>query len=349
MVGPWQIPVADVAVTAAGFKSYAGEAMAMGERSPLAVNNAPASGRMAVAESITNILAADIQQLSDVKLSANWMAAAGALGEDAMLYDTVKAIGMELCPALGIAIPVGKDSLSMQTSWQDDGLDKSVISPVSLVVTAYAPVINVRKTLTPELHCLDQDTVLILIDLGQGQNRLGGSVLAQVYGELTGPAPDLDSPDYLKQLFAAIQQLNQQSLLLASHDRSDGGLLTTLCEMAFAARCGLQIELDTVGSDVQSAVFSEELGIVIQVKLIELQAALDILSLHGLRTCSHVIGKPVQQQTICFRWQGQRFCQNPVQRCKKSGQNPVIACKHCAITRSVPGSNMILLKRMIQD
>ncbi|MEE9413075.1 MAG: phosphoribosylformylglycinamidine synthase, partial [Methylococcales bacterium] len=226
--------------------------------------------------------------------------------EDAMLYDTVNAIGRELCPALGIAIPVGKDSLSMQTSWQDDGLDKSVISPVSLVVTAYAPVINVRKTLTPELHCLDQDTVLILIDLGQGQNRLGGSVLAQVYGELTGPAPDLDSPDYLKQLFAAIQQLNQQSLLLASHDRSDGGLLATLCEMAFAARCGLQIELDTVGSDAQSAVFSEELGIVIQVKLIEFQAVLDILSLHGLRTCSHVIGKPVQQQTICFRWQGQR-------------------------------------------
>ncbi|MEE9412531.1 MAG: phosphoribosylformylglycinamidine synthase, partial [Methylococcales bacterium] len=306
MVGPWQIPVADVAVTAAGFKSYAGEAMAMGERSPLAVNNAPASGRMAVAEAITNIMAANIQQLSDVKLSANWMAAANAVGEDAMLYDTVKAVGMELCPALGIAIPVGKDSLSMQTSWQQNGQDKSVVSPVSLVVTAYAPVQDVRKTLTPELRCLEQETVLILIDLGQGQNRLGGSVLAQVYGETGGAEPDLDSPDYLKQLFAAIQQLNQQSLLLASHDRSDGGLLATLCEMAFAARGGLQIELDAVGGDVQSALFSEELGVVIQVKQTELQTVLDVLAEHQLQACSHVIGKPVQQQTINFRWKDQQ-------------------------------------------
>ncbi len=306
MVGPWQTPVADVAVTAAGFKSYAGEAMAMGERPPLAVSNAPASGRMAVAEAITNIMAANIQQLGDIKLSANWMAATNASGEDAMLYDTVKAVGMELCPALGIAIPVGKDSLSMQTSWQNNGQDKSVVSPVSLVVTAYAPVLDVRKTLTPELRCIDEETVLVLIDLGQGQNRLGGSVLAQVYGEINGAVPDLDSPDHLKQLFTAIQQLNQQSLLLASHDRSDGGLLATLCEMAFAARCGLQIELDTVGDDVQSALFSEELGVVIQVKLTDLQTVLNVLSQHTLQTCSHVIGKPVQQQTICFRWQGQQ-------------------------------------------
>ncbi len=306
MVGPWQIPVADVAVTAAGFKSYAGEAMAMGERSPLAVNNAPASGRMAVAEAITNIMAANIQQLGDVKLSANWMAAANAEGEDAMLYDTVKAVGMELCPALGIAIPVGKDSLSMQTAWQVNGRDKSVVSPISLVVTAYASVVDVRKTLTPELHCLDQDTVLILIDLGQGQNRLGGSVLAQVYGETGGVVPDLDSADYLKQLFAAIQQLNQQSLLLAYHDRSDGGLLATLCEMAFTARCGLQIELDAVGSDAQSALFSEELGVVIQVKQAELQTVLDVLAQHALQNCSHVIGKPVQQQTINFCWKDQQ-------------------------------------------
>ena len=300
MIGPWQIPVADVAVTASGFKSNTGEAMAMGERAPLAVQNAPASGRMAIAEAITNILAASIHQLSDVKLSANWMAAAGALGEDTKLYETVKAVGMELCPALGIAIPVGKDSLSMQTNWQKDGQDQSVVSPVSLVVTAYAPTYDVNKTLTPQLDCLDQQTVLILIDLGQGKNRLGGSVLAQVYRESSGLAPDLDSPEYLKQLFSAVQQMNQQALLLAYHDRSDGGLLATLCEMAFASRCGLEINLDDIGNDAISALLSEELGVVIQVKQSELKAVMAILHLNGLQSCSHVIGKPSQEQKLTF-------------------------------------------------
>ncbi len=260
---------------------------------------------MAIAEAITNIIAAPIQQLSDVKLSANWMAATSADGQDAKLYDTVKAVGMELCPSLGIAIPVGKDSLSMQTTWHEGGRKKSVVSPVSLVVTAYAPVLDVSKTLTPELHCLDQDTVLILIDLGYGQNRLGGSTLAQVYAETSGQVPDLDSPGHLKQLFVAIQQLNQQSLLLASHDRSDGGLLATLCEMAFATRCGLSIDLDQVGIEPLSALFSEELGIVVQVKRTDLQAVLDLLKNDGLQNCSHVIGSPTQQQTINFLWQGQ--------------------------------------------
>ncbi|MCE7934508.1 MAG: phosphoribosylformylglycinamidine synthase, partial [Chlorobi bacterium CHB2] len=224
MVGPWQVPVADVAVTTTAYEGFTGEAMAMGERTPLALLNAPASGRMAIGEAITNIAAASIPQLGDVKLSANWMAPAGYPGEDAALYATVRAVGMELCPALGITIPVGKDSMSMRTVWQQDGEQRSVTAPVSLIISAFAPVADVRRTLTPQLRLEKGESALILIDLGNGRNRLGGSALAQVYDTMGNEAPDLDDPELLIGFFAAIQELNQQGLLMAYHDRSDGGL-----------------------------------------------------------------------------------------------------------------------------
>ena len=243
MVGPWQVPVADVAVTLAGFHEYRGEAMAMGERTPLALIDPAASGRMAVGEAITNIAAAPIAAIGDIKLSANWMAAAGHPGEDAALYDTVRAVGMELCPQLGISIPVGKDSLSMKTTWSDGGTEKAVTAPLSLIVSAFAPVTDARKTLTPQLKLDSGDTALVLIDLGAGKNRLGGSALAQVYGQVGSAAPDLDAPRQLVQCFDTVQKLNREGRILAYHDRSDGGLFVTLCEMAFASRAGLAIKL----------------------------------------------------------------------------------------------------------
>ena len=290
MVGPWQVPVADCAVTAMSFEGYLGEAMAMGERTPLAVIDAAASGRMAVGEAITNIAAAPIKDISDIKLSANWMAACGQPGQDAALFDTVKAVGMELCPALGISIPVGKDSLSMRTTWNDGDAAKAVMSPVSLIVSAFAPVTDVRRSLTPQLRTDCGDTALILIDLGRGKNRLGASALAQVTQQLGNEAPDVDSADDLKGFFAAIQQLNADGKLLAYHDRSDGGLYATLCEMAFAGRCGLSVNLDILAMEGEHAadwgdaknwagqvaerrneltlraLFSEELGAVMQVR-----------------------------------------------------------------------------------
>ena len=290
MVGPWQVPVADVAVTASGFSALTGEAMAMGERAPLALIDAPASGRMAVGEALTNLAAAAVDKLSDIKLSANWMAAAGSAGEDAMLYDTVETVGMELCPALGIAIPVGKDSLSMKSVWQEEGREKSMTSPLSLVITAFSPVSDVTRTLTPELQKDKGETVLILIDLGEGKNRLGGSALAQVYGALGDDCPDLDSPERFKQFFNTIQMLNQDDLLLAYHDRSDGGLFATLSEMAFAARCGLTVNLDGLG-DPTSVLFNEELGAVIQVRKTDEAAVLASLKEVGLADCSHSIGR----------------------------------------------------------
>ena len=208
MVGPWQVPVADVAVTASGFYALTGEAMAMGERSPMAVINAPASGRMAIGEALTNLAAARVETLSNIKISANWMAAAGFQGEDAALFDTVKAVGMDLCPALGIAIPVGKDSLSMKTVWKDDAGEKVMTAPLSLIITAFAPVVDVSKTLTPQLRDVE-NSVLILIDLGAGKNRLGASVLAQVYNQMGDDCPDLDDPALLKGFFNAIQALNR--------------------------------------------------------------------------------------------------------------------------------------------
>jgi len=288
MVGPWQIPVADVAVTASGFHAITGEAMAMGERTPLAVVNAPASGRMAIAESLTNLAAAKIESLGHIKISANWMAAAGSEGEDAALFDTVKTVGMEVCPELGIAIPVGKDSLSMKTVWNEDDREKTMTSPLSLVITAFAPVTDITRTLTPELK--NEDSVLMLLDLGFGKNRLGGSVLAQVTQQMGNEVPDLDDTASLKAFFNSIQALNADDKILAYHDRSDGGLLATVTEMMFAGRRGVELELDRLGDDVFSALFNEELGAVIQVKQSDCDAVLDSLQASGLGDCTQLIG-----------------------------------------------------------
>ncbi|MET0108184.1 MAG: phosphoribosylformylglycinamidine synthase [Candidatus Thiodiazotropha sp.] len=290
MVGPWQVPVADLAVTSSGLMGYTGEAMAMGERTPLALLDAPASGRMAIGETITNIAAARIEKLSDIKLSANWMAPAGHPGEDAKLYETVKAVGMELCPALGIAIPVGKDSMSMKTVWHEGDQEFAVTAPLSLIVSAFAPVTDIRSTQTPMLRSDAGDSDLILIDLGKGKNRLGATALAQVYQQIGHHGADLEDPDALQRFFALIQELNQNDLILAYHDRSDGGLFTTICEMAFAGRCGVSVEIDDLGDDDLAILFSEELGAVIQVPHRDTDEVLKMLSDDGLGRCSHVIG-----------------------------------------------------------
>ncbi|GLK89091.1 phosphoribosylformylglycinamidine synthase [Pseudomonas turukhanskensis] len=301
MVGPWQVPVADCAVTATSFDVYTGEAMAMGERTPLALLNAPASGRMAIGETLTNIAASRIGKISDIKLSANWMSAAGHPGEDARLYDTVKAVGMELCPELGITIPVGKDSMSMKTRWSEEGTDKSVTSPLSLIVTGFAPVLDIRQTLTPQLRMDKGETDLILIDLGRGQNRMGASILAQVYGQLARTAPDVDDAEDLKAFFAVIQGLNADGSLLAYHDRSDGGLLVSVLEMAFAGHCGLNIVLDTVAhnrEELAAVLFNEELGAVIQVRQDATPEVLAQFSAAGLGDCVAVIGQPLNNAEI---------------------------------------------------
>lgn len=308
LVGPWQVPVADCAVTSMSFDSFYGEAMAMGERTPLAILNAPASGRMAVGETLTNLAAARIGQVSDIRLSANWMAAAGHPGEDARLYDTVQAVGMELCPALGITIPVGKDSMSMKTRWEEQGDEKTVTSPVSLIVSGFAPVQDVRQTLTPQLQLDQGETLLLLIDLGRGKNRLGGSILAQVYSELGDITPDVDSASDLKAFFTTIQQLNQQGLLLAYHDRSDGGLLTTVLEMAFAGHCGVRIGLDTLGvqpEQVNAALFSEELGAVVQIRSDNAPQVLAAFAEAGLEGCVFAIGQPQAGNAVEIGLQGQ--------------------------------------------
>ncbi|ERS86021.1 phosphoribosylformylglycinamidine synthase [Halomonas sp. PBN3] len=299
MVGPWQVPVADVAVTTASFDTHAGEAMAMGERPPVALIDPAASARLAVAEAITNLAAAPIAALGDIKLSANWMSAADHPGENQALYDAVHAVGMELCPALGIAIPVGKDSMSMRTAWQaenDKGEveEKSVTAPLSLTVTGFAPVTDAMQTLTPQINLEQDESDLILVDLGEGQNRLGGSALAQVYGQVGDACPDLDDPEDLKAFFAVIQGLNAEGKLLAYHDRSDGGLLVTLLEMAFAAHAGLEIKLDwLVDEPVEAfnALFAEELGAVIQVKRQHTEEVLAQFAAAGIETCG-VIARP---------------------------------------------------------
>lgn len=298
MAGPWQVPVSDVAVTMSAYESVTGEAMAMGERTPLALIDAPASGRMAVGEAITNIAAAPINRLSDVKLSANWMAAAGHGNEDLKLYDTVRAIGEEFCPALGITIPVGKDSLSMRTVWQEKEEDKSVTSPVSLVISAFSPVTDVAKVLTPYV-VKDVDSVLALIDLGQGKNRLGGSALAQAYNQLGNETPDIE-PKLLKNFFEVIQKLNKAGLLMAYHDRSDGGLLAAVSEMAFAGRCGLELDLKSIPGSTLEQLFNEELGAVIQIKNTEQKAVLKELE-KAIGKYVHVIGRPTKKQTITIR------------------------------------------------
>jgi len=324
MVGPWQVPVADCAVTLLDYAGYCGEAMSMGERTPLAVIDAPASGRMAIGEAITNLAAAPVAHISDIKLSANWMAACGQPGEDAALFDTVRAVGLDLCPALGISIPVGKDSLSMRTQWTDGDEPKQVASPVSLIITAFAPVADVRTTLTPQLRTDAGDTELILIDLGAGLNRMGGSALAYVTQQLGNEVPDVDDAERLKAFFAAIQQLNAEGQILAYHDRSDGGLFATVAEMAFAARCGVSINLDLLCIDPRTggewgdaknwasqvparrlemsmrALFSEELGAVIQIRRDQRTPVMDVLRAHGLGAISNSIGKPNKTNLIEF-------------------------------------------------
>ena len=341
MVGPWQVPVADCAVTLADFKGFAGEAMSMGERTPLASINAPASGRMAVAEAITNLLAAPIE-LSRVKLSANWMAACGEPGEDAALYATVRAVGLELCPALGVSIPVGKDSLSMRTQWteatnasdrpkegisgsQQEGpsgsqaIRKKVTSPVSLIVSAFATLLDVRGTLTPQLDATEPDTTLVLVDLGHGKNRMGASILAQTLGQLGDEVPDLDDPQDLVNLVKAVNILRSENKLLAYHDRSDGGLFAAACEMAFAGHVGVALNVDmlvTEGDGISDsradhgdsknwtgqvsarreeltlkALFSEELGVLLQVRTAQRVDVMQTLREHGLSKHSHFIGK----------------------------------------------------------
>ena len=269
MVGPWQVPVADVAVTTMGFHTLRGEAMAMGERTPLAILDAPASGRMAVGEALTNIAAARIAKLGDVKLSANWMAPAGVPGEDARLFDTVRAVS-DLCQTIGVSIPVGKDSLSMRTAWEENGEAKQVVAPLSLIVSSFAPVLNARRTLTPQLKIDGEVTDLLLIDLGEGRNRLGGSALAQVFNATGSDAPDVDAPQKLAAFFKIIQKLAADDMLLAYHDRSDGGLFACVAEMAFASRCGLALDIGDLcdGSPVSpvKALFSEELGAVVQIR-----------------------------------------------------------------------------------
>jgi phosphoribosylformylglycinamidine synthase len=293
MVGPWQVPVSDVAVTLAGYETNIGEAFAIGEKAPLALIDAPASGRMAIGEAITNIAAAHISDISNLKLSANWMAPAGHAGEDAALFATVKAVGMKLCPALGISIPVGKDSMSMKTVW-NDGKDKAVTSPISLVVTAFANTPDARKTLTPQPRT-DVDSKLILIDLGNGKNRMGGSSLAQVYGQIGDEAPDVDNPAQLKTFFVEIQRLSAESKILAYHDRSDGGLFTTLCEMVFAGRAGLQANIHADTGNALKVLFNEELGAVIQVRAADADGILAQLS---KKLSAQIIGNVTTENEI---------------------------------------------------
>ncbi|MCD0502232.1 phosphoribosylformylglycinamidine synthase [Bordetella petrii] len=333
MVGPWQVPVADCAVTLADYEGFRGEAMAMGERTPLAVLDAPASGRMAVAEALTNLAAADVARLEDIKLSANWMAACGVDGQDAALYDTVAAVS-ELCQATGLSIPVGKDSLSMKTTWEQDGETRQVVAPVSLIVTAFAPVGDARATLTPQLRTDAGDSVLIVIDLGRGRHRMGGSILAQAYNQVGVTVPDIDAPQDLRAFFITIRTLAEAGVLLAYHDRSDGGLFATLCEMAFAGRTGISVNLDMLTFDPDSAdwgdykirpeqvavqrdeltlkaLFSEEAGAVIQVPAAQRDAVMQVLRGAGLSAHSHVIGGLNGADTVEFYRDGKKVWSQP--------------------------------------
>jgi phosphoribosylformylglycinamidine synthase len=312
MVGPWQIPVADCAVTLADHDGTRGEAMAIGERTPLAVIDAAASGRMAVAEALTNLVAADVARLEDIKLSANWMAACGAPGQDVALYDTVSAVS-ELCQQVGLSIPVGKDSLSMQTTWNEGDENRKVVAPVSLIVTAFSPVKDVRRTLTPELKTNLGPTSLILIDLGQGRQRMGASILSQVINQVGEQTPDLDDAESLRAFFVTIRALADSGVVLSYHDRSDGGLFGTVCEMAFAGHTGVSLNLDMLTIDAHAAdiwdykirpeqvavqrdeltlkaLFNEEAGAVIQVPSAERDSVMQVLRAAGLSKFSHVIG-----------------------------------------------------------
>jgi len=320
MVGPWQVPVADVAVTLMTYHGYQGEAMAMGERTPVAVIDAPASGRLAIGEALTNLAAADVGALSKVKLSANWMAAAGFSGEDARLFDTVQAVS-RLCQDLGVSIPVGKDSLSMRTAWEEGAAKKQVVSPLSLVASAFAHVDDTRRTLTPQLVTDAGDSELLLIDLSAGKNRIGGSALAQVFGVTGNESPDVDDATRLKAFFTAIQALNRAGLLLAYHDRSDGGAFAAVCEMAFAGRCGVTLNMDALCYDpllhdvdgnerkpnllggrsmelLMRALFNEELGAVVQVRRSDREKVTETLRAAGLGTCYQILGYPNDRDEV---------------------------------------------------
>ncbi|MEQ5208520.1 phosphoribosylformylglycinamidine synthase [Proteus sp. fly-1067] len=301
MVGPWQIPVANCAVTTATLDSYYGEAMSIGERAPIALLDFAASARMAVGEALTNMAGSDVQSLNRIKLSANWMSAAGHPGEDAGLYDAVKAIGEELCPALGITIPVGKDSMSMKTRWQDkDGKNKEVTSPLSLVITAFSRVEDVRKTVTPELSTQSGNR-LYLIDLGNGHNALGATALAQVYRQLGQKAADLRNVEQLKQFFNVMQQLVNEGKLLAYHDRSDGGLFVTLAEMAFAGHCGLNVDISAYDEDILAGLFNEELGGVIQISAEHQDVVEALFTQYGLADCLHYLGQATQDDAVIIQ------------------------------------------------
>ena len=311
MVGPWQVPVADVAVTAASYDSYQGEAGAMGERTPVALLNHAASVRLAVAEAVTNIAAACIGELNRVKLSANWMAANGHPGEDAGLYEAVRTLGMELCPELGITVPVGKDSMSMKTTWQQDGKDHAVTAPLSLIISAFARCADIRRTLTPQLRTDAGSTVLIYVTLGERQNRLGGSALAQVYSQLGSVPADLDHPQRLKGLFDAVQFLNRKDLVLAYHDISDGGLFVTACEMAFAGHTGVTLRMDELGHDDLGVLFAEEPGALLQIRAEDQEKVLNILSGHGLASCSFAVGSLNDSDRIIFTRDGRDVVNAP--------------------------------------
>jgi len=302
MVGPWQMPVADCAITLSGFDTFSGEAMAIGERTPLALIDAAAAARMAVGEAITNLLAAPVASLDRVKLSANWMAAAGHAGEDARLFDAVKAVGMALCPELDLSIPVGKDSLSMQAQWQQAGEAHKSVSPVSLIVTAFAPVEDVRGQLTPLLS-REPGTELWLIGLGAGRKRLGGSILAQVYDGFGGrhgedAVPDLDDPERLRALFELLRDARGRGLVRACHDRSDGGAFAALCEMAFASHVGLDLQLDDWGDDPLRTLFTEELGLIVEIAEEDRAEFADLVARHGLIECAQRIARPTTAAAV---------------------------------------------------
>jgi len=298
MVGPWQVPVANASVTLSDYRGYSGEAMSMGERTPLALLDAPSAGRIAIGEALTNMGSAWVGDLSRTVLSANWMAAAGHAGEDARLFDTVRAVGMELCPELGITIPVGKDSLSMQTRWQEGDDDKSVTAPLSLIISAFAPVVDVRKTVTPDIKPGAENSYLLLLDFGAGKNRIGASALTQVYSQTGERGPDLNNATLFKAAFVSLQSMLEQELLLAYHDRSDGGLIVTLCEMAFAGRSGLRCDTSKLGDDALSALFAEELGVVVQLAESNLPKVEAMLQDAGLDHLCHRIGEPQSEARL---------------------------------------------------
>jgi len=310
MVGPWQVPVADCGVTASALDSYHGEAMSLGERTPVALLNFGASARLAVAESLTNIAGTDIGDLNRIKLSANWMSPAGHPGEDAGLYEAVKAIGEELCPALGLTIPVGKDSMSMKTKWEDNGEQKAVTSPMSLIITAFGVVEDIRKTVTPELRTDLGETRIIAIDLSKGKNRLGGSCLAQVYKQLGSETPDVDCPETLKGFFNAMQTLVRDEKLIAYHDRSDGGLFTSVVEMAFAGHTGVDIDISALTGTGLDILFNEELGAVIQVRESDVDAIHAVFAEHGIEDCCTDIGRINNEDTIRFSRDGEVVLEN---------------------------------------